>query len=93
MKKNKRKLKRRTNAKRKKTTVQSFSKSDAWDVIVVVILLTIIVYFSTYVRNNHFAVVAWPAIEFVNINGVIDAVDHKAFMKLFVVTSQMVFCT
>jgi len=82
MKKNKRKLKRRTNAKRKKTTVQSFSKRDAWDVIVVVILLAIIVYFSTYVRNNHFAVAAWPAIEFVNINGVFDAVDHKAFKEV-----------
>ncbi len=76
MKRNKRKVKRRTSAKRKKTVAQLFSKRDAWDVIVVVMLLTIIVYFSAYVRNNHFAVTAWPVIEYVNIDGEIDAVDH-----------------
>ncbi|MGH1536820.1 MAG: cell division protein FtsQ/DivIB [Gammaproteobacteria bacterium] len=82
MKRNKRKVKRRTSAKRKKTAVQLFSKRDAWDVIVVVMLLIIIVYFSAYVRNNHFAVTAWPAIEYVNIDGVIDAVDHEALKDI-----------
>lgn len=68
--------------RRKKTTVQSFSKRDAWDVIVVAMLLTIIVYFSAYVRNNHFAVAAWPAIENVSISGSIDAVDREALMAV-----------
>ncbi len=81
MKKNKRKVKRRAHASRK-NTLQSFSKRDAWDVIVVVMLLTIIVYFSTYARNNHFAFTAWPVIEFVNINGAIDAVDHEALKEI-----------
>ncbi len=74
-------IKRNTN-RRKKTAVQSFSKRDAWDVIVVIMLLTIIVYFSVYVRNNHFAVAAWPAIENVNISGSIDAVDREALTTI-----------
>lgn len=66
----------------KKTAVQSFSKRDAWDVIVVIMLLTIIVYFSSFVRNNHFAIAAWPAIESVKVTGVIDAVDHEALKDI-----------
>jgi cell division protein FtsQ len=74
---------KRSNARvRKKSVVQSFSKRDAWDVIVVLMLLTIIVYFSSFVRNNHFAITAWPAIEQVNINGKIDAVDHDALKAI-----------
>lgn len=69
-------------SRRKKTTVQSFSKRDAWDVIVVTMLLTIVVYFSAYVRNNHFAVAAWPAIDNVNVSGSIEAVDREALMTI-----------
>lgn len=74
--------KRKSASYRKKTVLQSFSKRDAWDVIVVIMLLTIIVYFSAYVRNNHFAVAAWPAIENVNINGAIEAVDRDALQDI-----------
>lgn len=73
---------RKNTSRRKKTTVHSFSKRDAWDVIVVTILLTIIVYFSAYVRNNHFVVAAWPVIENVNISGSIKAVDHEALKAI-----------
>ena len=82
MKRKKRKMKKKYASRRKKTAVQSFSKRDAWDVIVVTMLLTIVVYFSTYVRNNHFAVAAWPAIENVNISGRIDAVDREALTTI-----------
>ena len=74
-------IKRNTN-RRKKTAVQSFSKRDAWDVIVVIMLLTIIVYFSAFVRNNHFAIAAWPVIENVKVTGVLDAVDHEALKDI-----------
>jgi cell division protein FtsQ len=74
--------KRSSATKRKKITVQSFSKRDAYDVIVVIMLLTIIVYFSTYVRNNHFAVAAWPAIKNVNVTGKVDAVDQNALKSI-----------
>jgi len=82
MNKKKRNVRRRVSAKRKKSLVQAFSKRDAWDVIVVVMLLTITVYFSTYVRNNHIAVTAWPAIEFVNIDGAVEKVDHDALKNI-----------
>lgn len=78
MKRKRRNTKKKYASRRKKTTVQSFSKRDAWDVIVVTMLLTIIVYFSAYVRNNHFVVAAWPAIENVSVSGNIDAVDREA---------------
>ena len=81
--KNLRKNKKRSSAtKRKKITVQSFSKRDALDVMVVIMLLTIVVYFSTYVRNNHFAVAAWPAIKNVNVSGEVDAVDQIALRSI-----------
>ena len=73
---------KRNTVRRKKTAVQSFSKRDAWDVIVVIMLLTIIVYFSAFVRNNHFALIAWPAIENVNVSGVLDAVDRDALKDI-----------
>jgi len=82
MKRNARKNTRKNTSRRKKTTAYSFSKRDAWDVIVVTMLLTIIVYFSAYVRNNHFVVAAWPAIENVNISGSIKAVDHEALKAI-----------
>lgn len=76
--KTQRNIKRKSATRHKKSTVQSFSKRDAWDVAVVIMLLTIVVYFSAYVRNNHFAVTAWPVIENVNVSGRIDTVDHVA---------------
>jgi cell division protein FtsQ len=82
MKRKRHNTKKKYASRRKKTTLQSFSKRDAWDVIVVTMLLTIIVYFSAYVRNNHFAVTAWPAIENVNISGSIDAVDREALTTI-----------
>ncbi len=82
MKRKKRNIKRRSAASRKKTAMQSFSKRDAWDVIVVVMLLTIIVYFSAYVRNNHFAIAAWPVVENVEVRGDIDAVDRVALKDI-----------
>ena len=82
MKRKKRSIKRRNAASRKRTAVQLLSIRDAWDVVVVVMLLTIIVYFSAYVRNNHFAITAWPVIENVNVSGNIDAVDHDALKDI-----------
>ena len=82
MSKKRRNTKRRKPVRGKKTVAQTFSKRDAWDVIVVVMLLTIIVYFSAYVRNNHFVVAAWPVIENVNISGAIDAVDRAALKDI-----------
>jgi len=82
MKKKTRKINRRKSARRKKTAVKSFSKRDAWDVIVVLMLLTVIVYFSTYVRNNQFAFTAWPAIKNVSIHGEIDVVDRVALKEV-----------
>ncbi|MGI9227327.1 MAG: cell division protein FtsQ/DivIB [Gammaproteobacteria bacterium] len=82
MKRKKRNIKRRSAASRKKTAMQSFSKRDAWDVIVVIMLLTIVVYFSAYVRNNHFAIAAWPVIENVDVSGNIDAVDRVALKDI-----------
>ncbi|MFK7814969.1 MAG: cell division protein FtsQ/DivIB [Gammaproteobacteria bacterium] len=79
---NKKRIKRKSATRLKKVTVQSFSKRDAWDVIVVIMLLTIVVYFSAYVRNNHFAVSAWPVIENVNVSGRIDAIDHDALKNI-----------
>lgn len=78
----KRKTIKRNVNRRKKTAVQTFSKRDAWDVIVVIMLLTIIVYISTFVRNNHFAIAAWPAIENVKVTGVLNAVDHGALKDI-----------
>ena len=72
----------RNTIRRKKTAVQSFSKRDAWDVIVVIMLLTIIVYFSAFVRNNHFALSAWPAIKNVNVSGFLDVVDRDALKDI-----------
>ena len=82
MKRIKRNIKRRSATSRKKIAVQLFSKRDAWDVIVVAMLLTIIVYFSAYVRNNHLAIAAWPVIENVDVSGNIDAVDHDALKDI-----------
>ncbi len=73
---------RKYTSRRKKTAMQSFSKRDAWDVIVVIMLLTIIVYFSSFVRNNHFAIAAWPVIENVKVTGVLEAVDHEALKDI-----------
>ncbi len=78
----KRKTIKRNVNRRKKTAVQTFSKRDAWDVIVVIMLFTIIVYFSAFVRNNHFAIAAWPAIENVKVTGVLNAVDHGALKDI-----------
>lgn len=68
--------------RRKKTATQAFSKRDAWDVIVVITLLIIVVYFSAFVRNNHFELVAWPAIENINVSGDIDAVNRDALKDI-----------
>lgn len=78
MKRNRRKTIKRNAVRRKKTAVQTFTKRDAWDVFVVLILLAIIVYFSTIVRNNQHFVATWPAIEHVNVSGNVDAVDTEA---------------
>ncbi len=82
MKRKKRNIKRRSGTSRKRKAVQLLSKRDVWDVIVVVMLLTIIVYFSAYVRNNRLAIAAWPLIENVNVSGNIDAVDHDALKDI-----------
>ncbi len=79
---NKKRSKRKSATRHKKVSVQSFTKRDAWDVIVVIMLLTIVVYFSAYVRNNQFAVSVWPVIENVNITGRTDAVDHDALKDI-----------
>jgi len=82
MKRNKRKTKKNSAVRRKKSVAQTFSKRDAWDVFVVLILLVIIVYFSTIVRNNQHFVASWPLIKQVNVSGNVDTVDKVALQTV-----------
>lgn len=71
------KRKRRNSRVKQKAAKRLFSLRDAWDVMVIVLLLSIVVYFSHYVRNNHASVYLWPPIKYVNINGHVNTASHK----------------
>ena len=67
---------------KQKTATRYFSLRDTWDVIVIVILLSIVVYFSYYVKNNHITVSAWPPIKHVKVNQTLHATNNGNFEKI-----------
>ncbi len=71
------KRKRRNSRVKQKAAKILFSLRDAWDVMVIVLLLSIVVYFSHYVRNNHASVYVWPQIKYVKVNGNVNTKNHQ----------------
>ena len=55
---------------------------DVVDVIAIVMLLSVIVYFSHYVRNNHLNISAWPQIKSVNVSGAMDVTNREKFESI-----------
>ena len=77
-------MKRKRYYKRvKQKNVQiHFSLRDAWEVIAVVFLLSVIVYTSHYVKNNHLQVAIWPQIKSVKITGKLDTASRPKFESI-----------
>ena len=71
------KRKRRNKRTKQKTIASYFSLRDAWDVMVIVVLLSSVVYVAQYVRNNHLAVSAWPQIKYVKVSGNLNATSRE----------------
>ncbi len=68
-------------AKKKQTQVQ-FAWRDVCDMMVIVLLLSVIVYFSHYMRNNHLNIPVWPQIKTVQVSGVLHVTDRVTFENI-----------
>lgn len=73
------KRKRYNKRLKSKTARVQFSLRDTWDVLAIIILLTVIVYFSHYVRNNHLSVTVWPQIKSVKVDGTLELINRMSF--------------
>ena len=62
------KQKRHTRRAPKKVARSNFFLRDAWDIMVIFLLLSTVVYFSYYVRNNRVTIPPWPHIKYVNVS-------------------------
>ncbi len=78
------KRKARNKGTAPKAVTEYFSVRGAWDVLVIILLLGIVVYFSYYVRNNHVWISVWPQIRQVKIDGNVRPADHEAFKEIVV---------
>lgn len=76
------KQKMRNTRNKSKAAKITFSLRDTWDIMVIVVLLSSVVYFSYYVRNNQSAVSVWPQIQFVKVNGKLTATNRIDFKKI-----------
>lgn len=74
--------KKRSRKIKSDAIVNQFSIRDVWDVLVIVILLGVIVYFASYVRKYRFDLPAWPQIRYVNFDGAINNVDAESLKKI-----------
>ena len=61
-----------------------FSLRDVWDVLMIVLLLGIVVYFSHHVRNSHTGISVWPQIRQVKVEGDLHPADYEAFKEVVV---------
>ena len=59
-----------------------FSLRDAWDVMVIVMLLSVVVYFSNYARKYKFDLPAWPQIKHVSVDGSLSNVDPEVIKQV-----------
>lgn len=76
------KRKRYNKRVQKKHAQIQFAWRDVCDVMAIVILLSVIVYFSHYVRNNHLNVSIWPQIKTVKVSGILDATSRDKFESI-----------
>jgi len=77
-------MKRKRQHKRVKNKAISaqFSMRDAWDVLVIVILLSVIVYFANYARNNNSNLLIWPQINQVEVNGSLKHINYEKLKSI-----------
>ena len=70
------KAKKRHKRVRNRVAVNQFSIRDAWDVLVIVMLLSAVVYFANFVRHDNSDLLVWPHIKHVNVNGVLKNINQ-----------------
>jgi len=76
------KQKMRNTRNKPKAANITFLLRDTWDIMVIAVLLSSVVYFSYYVRNNQSAVSVWPQIQFVKVNGKLAETNRIDFKKI-----------
>ena len=72
-------IKRKLN---KKSRASEFSLRDAWDILIISLLLSAVVYSVYYVRNSQTHFYGWPEIKYVNVKGNINLVDLNEFKEI-----------
>lgn len=70
------KANRRHKRARNKAVANQFSIRDVWDVFVIVMLLSTVVYFANFARNNNSNLLVWPQIKHVNVDGVLKNINQ-----------------
>ena len=67
---------------RKKVIANQFTMRDAWDVLVIIMLLSVIVYCTNYVRNHNSDLLLWPQIKQVNVNGYMQNLNQNEIKNI-----------
>lgn len=74
--------KRNSRNKRKFSMTRALSLRDIWDVVVIVMLLTLVVYFAQYARNTNIVLGVWPEIKYVEVDGQLHASNVEGFKDI-----------
>ncbi len=82
MRSRKRKSKSRNKAASKKVALSYFSLRDMLDVLVIVVLLSAVVYFSHQFKNYHNRFSSWPTIEYVEVEGKLHPSNQELFKEI-----------
>jgi len=74
--------KRNSRNKPKSSMVERLSLRDIWDVVVIIMLLTLVVSAVHYARNTNIVLSAWPQIKHVEVDGELHASNIDGFKNI-----------